>query len=926
MPDSTDVPRADAASKAVADGDDHTNVIYRFATVEFNLAHGELRVSGKPVAVEPRPLRLLAVLLHHVNEVVTKEELFGAVWDGRPTVEHVLTNAVSKLRSALGEEAAQRLVTVPRTGYRLTGPLQRLVARAADFSASAGQPVPGAEGYVLERPLGAAQPPNVWLARHAKLWQLHVFKFASDGAQLAALKREYTLYRVLNQELGPREDFARVVGTNFVMAPFFLKCEFGGVSLLEWACGPALPLLSVPERVALFLQIARSVAAAHSVGVLHKDLKPANVLIDTLAREGEQPAWQVRLTDFGSGRLLDPTRLAALGVTTLGLTQAQDAGSDSRSGTLMYLAPELMAGQSPTVQSDVYALGIVLYQLLAGDLHRPLATGWQRAVADELLVDDITAATESELAKRLGSVSELVDRLHGLTVRHRERTEREQARQRSAAERAELLRRRARRPWVGAAFASLALGLGASLALYDRTSRALRQAQTESARAQAINAFLNKDVLATAEVSRSPSGEAQTMVDVLRRASAQATARFRDQPDTEASVRLQLAQSSLQLRNFFSARQEFERALALLAPRRQKDDAELLAAEFGLSRVLAIGEQVDDARRMLDGALKDAGPQRLAASPELASLAARAEYEWLFRAGKLKEALVPALRLRSLVDSGQPFELADRIDARLQLAELHHLLEQKAQAAQAVAELTGAPFFAADAGPVLAARTAVQQARIETNQGKLGAALQRLQGALAVLARTVGERDYQYGAVSSELAEAFEAQGEFAQSTAALRAALVAFKASLGDAHQHVHVTAVNLGVIELNLGHSAHALDLLDEQRAWYTARAGRAAAFTVTAIDFQRGRALTNLGRAGEALAVLNSIDAKDLALASWGDYWPWKLKAEIARAKLGAGQAAAGATALREALPILRSKGLPNWEVAFYEHTLARVRATP
>lgn len=90
----------------------------------FDEAQSSLTVAGRAVAIEPRPLRLLAVLLERSDEVVTKEEIFETVWGGRATVDNVLANAVTKLRKALGEEGGARIVNLPRIGYRLAGPVQ----------------------------------------------------------------------------------------------------------------------------------------------------------------------------------------------------------------------------------------------------------------------------------------------------------------------------------------------------------------------------------------------------------------------------------------------------------------------------------------------------------------------------------------------------------------------------------------------------------------------------------------------------------------------------------------------------------------------------------------------------------------------------------------------------------------------------------
>ena len=69
------------------------------------------------------------------------------------------------------------------------------------------------------------------------------------------------------------------------------------------------------------------------------------------------------------------------------------------------------------MQSDIYALGLVLYQLMVGDLRRPLAPGWEADVDDELLREDIAAATDGTPSRRLASVDELCERLRGREAR-----------------------------------------------------------------------------------------------------------------------------------------------------------------------------------------------------------------------------------------------------------------------------------------------------------------------------------------------------------------------------------------------------------------------------------------------------------------------------------------------------------------------------
>ncbi len=885
---------------------------FRFANVEFDEVEGQLRVAGQPVDVEPRPLRLLAELLRRVNEVVTKEELFESVWEGRPTVDHVLANAVSKLRTALGEECAGRIVTVPRVGYRFTGPIQRLQARAAEHLFQAGEPVPGREAFSLTRPLGQGSNSDVWLARHAKLGQEHVFKFADDGARLSALKREYTLYRVLMQELGPRDDFAIVAGSNFTSAPYFLECEYGGQSLLEWAEeGGRLTAMPVAERLALFLQIARAVAAAHSVGVLHKDLKPGNVLIAGVP--GAPGKWQVRLTDFGSGRLLDPARLQALHLTALGMTQTQDGADDSRSGTLMYLAPEVIVGQAPSMQSDVYALGVVLFQMLVGDMRRPLATGWQRDIADELLCEDVTASTEGANVARLAAVADLVHRLEHLEQRRAQKAAQREEAARAAAAQLALGHMRSRRPWVIAAFVCLVCGLVVSLWLGARANTAMRKAEAESVRARTINDFMNKDVLQSADVNRAGSIKALSMSDVLARASTRASERFKGQPQTEASVRRQLGEIYLRIASAGAAADEFRKAIALLQALVGAGDAELLASRFGLVQALSMSYFAQDAAPMLVAAERDAGAVLLAGNTELAVLARRARLENLLELQQNKAALPVALALVSATDAWPGADLPDRFEARQKLAEVYLRLDDASHADAVLAELLKPPYDAKSVGEVTVARARLNLAKVlmekDRNPEAQTILLQvrdTLTAALGPTAPLVGHANYMLGDI-------YITAGNFVAAGAALGLAQTAFAAALGPEHGHTVSVATNFFIVELTQGHAAAALKGFDALRPWYVAK-GHAA----DGIDFYRASALNDLGRPAEALAILDTLSAQRLAALSWSvDDWRWHIQAERGRVLLALGRKAEGRNLMRTAIAEMQKLGSSEWKLAHYRN---------
>ncbi|MGP9681553.1 serine/threonine-protein kinase [Brachybacterium sp. AOP3-A1-3] len=144
--------------------------------------------------------------------------------------------------------------------------------------------------------------------------------------------------------------------------------ELDGRAYIVMELCPGRPLSDIieenpgglPEKrvVSVLIELARALDAAHSKGVVHRDVKPENVLVD------EQADWSMKITDFGIARSKDQARLTKTGLVM---------------GTAQYLSPEQAMGKQATSLSDIYALGIVAYEMLAG--HRPFTGSSQVEIA-----------------------------------------------------------------------------------------------------------------------------------------------------------------------------------------------------------------------------------------------------------------------------------------------------------------------------------------------------------------------------------------------------------------------------------------------------------------------------------------------------------------------------------------------------------------
>lgn len=514
----------------------------------------QIQVQGEAVDVERKPLEVLRFLLRHAGEVVTKDEILEAVWPGRILSDTVLAKAVSRLREVLRARGAEAIRTVHGYGYRLVAEvrvehLAPSPLTAPSLGLKAGDRPPLRPNWRLVEHLDSGGRGEVWRARQEPGEEQRVLKFALDESALGSLKREISLNRLLRQALGETAPLVPVLDWNLQQPPFFIELPYLPLgSLAEWAeSRGGLANLPLALRLELAAQIAEAASAAHGVGVLHKDLKPGNVLVS-----GSADAPRLLLADFGSGAVLSGAPFDALGITRMGLTQAAD---DPTSGTPLYFAPEVLAGQPPSVRSDNYALGVLLYQLVVGDFRKPLSPGWERDIEDPLLREDIAAAADGNPQHRLGDAGELARRLRGLDRRRAERASaalRVESERRSLAlaeaTRQENQRLRTRRRWLLALLAVLSLGLLLSLKLYRDAAQARAEALAAATTSDAVSHFLADDLLAGAnpvkvDVSR------LTVKDLLDGASQNIERRFADQPVAEARVRQAIASSYVFLGN-----------------------------------------------------------------------------------------------------------------------------------------------------------------------------------------------------------------------------------------------------------------------------------------------------------------------------------------------------------------------------------------
>ncbi|MBI2946175.1 MAG: protein kinase, partial [Verrucomicrobia bacterium] len=343
-------------------------------------------------------------------------------------------SSLACLKAPAGSEKAQRQVRAdeePVLGWR----------------PALGQVVPNTK-WVLEKKLGEGGFGEVWLGRHQTMKERRVFKFCFRADRVRSLKREMTLFRLLKERIGDHPNIVALRDVYFDEPPFYVVMDHvEGQDLKEW-CEQEGGVEKVPlaTRLEIVAQIADALQAARDAGVIHRDVKPGNILVagnrqeaigdrrewpdkappsDPIAHRLSPIAFAAKLTDFGIGQVVSEEALK--GMTKAGFTETMISdSSSSQTGSQMYMAPELLAGKPASTRSDIYSLGVVLYQMLVGDLTRPLTTDWRNQITDALLCHDLEHCFAGNPQERFEAAGQLAKNLRSLAARRAE-MERQQA-------------------------------------------------------------------------------------------------------------------------------------------------------------------------------------------------------------------------------------------------------------------------------------------------------------------------------------------------------------------------------------------------------------------------------------------------------------------------------------------------------------------
>jgi eukaryotic-like serine/threonine-protein kinase len=360
---------------------------------------GWLGVNGlQPIGITRQAAAFLRTLLLARGGTVTWEQMGLAVWR-RPDVGGATRDKAKHRLHQLLPKDQDVIITLKGRGWCLNRAAQvnfRPV-RAPDepsIELLENLPVPHSEGFILVMRLGQSPGMQTWLAVRDVSPLQRIYRLAMDEVRRVSIAAELASYRRLELAYGGGRAAPRICRARLEEPPYSLEIEVWGAGLRDWAAEDnRLARMSEYEVVELWLSIAAALQRGHAIGVCHQNLKPSNVLVRGFGRQA-----QVMLTDWGSSRVFYGCYLKSW------VPDPQlDLPCIVAPAAAPYSAPELLHDpeQPGTQKSDVYALGVLLVQLLTRDFRRTLGHGFERGVPERLREPLLLAAQENP-AQRIG--------------------------------------------------------------------------------------------------------------------------------------------------------------------------------------------------------------------------------------------------------------------------------------------------------------------------------------------------------------------------------------------------------------------------------------------------------------------------------------------------------------------------------------------
>jgi eukaryotic-like serine/threonine-protein kinase len=339
-------------------------IFYSFDDVVVDSEGFRVLKDGQTRTLEPRAFDLLLFLLKNHGRLLEKQTLFENVWKDAFVTDNALTRAIKEIRRVIGDDASapRYIETIPRRGYRFiaevkthTAQVSETISQIAESDArqlilQTPEAVASAFNYKIIRKLGQGGGGVVYMAEDLRLQRTAVLKFLSDELTTDVRARRRFLREARLASALEHSNICAIYEINETEDFSFIVMQYAEGETLKQVINNRP--LNIDATFSIALQIADALQSAHERGIIHRDIKPGNIMVND--------SGHVKVLDFGLAKSI-AQETSDSDPESIDLTQ-----QGALLGTPAYMSPEQARGERADLRSDIFSFGIVLYEMATG--------------------------------------------------------------------------------------------------------------------------------------------------------------------------------------------------------------------------------------------------------------------------------------------------------------------------------------------------------------------------------------------------------------------------------------------------------------------------------------------------------------------------------------------------------------------------------